>query len=130
MSRRSPGVAALVGLGRRDAALVAGASLAAGFAVAQGTGVRTLGGAVLVAGLVLCVPSWIRRSGVAVAGSLVLMFALLFAVSHVLALGLGLPAWLSVGAVSVVQGAASYALDRGRRAPVTKDDRPVGAARD
>lgn len=115
-------------MGRRGTAVVAGASLAAGFAMAQGTGVRALGGAVLVAGLALCAPSWIRRSGVGVAAASVLLFALLFAASHVLTLGLGLPAWLSVGAVSVVQGAVSYALDRGR-APVTRDVRPVGAAR-
>lgn len=129
MASRSQGVAVWARMSRRGAALVAGASLAAGFAVAQGTGVRALGGAVLVAGLALCVPSWIRRSGVPVASSLVLLFASLFAASHVLTLGLDLPAWLSVGAVSVVQGAVSYALDRGR-APVSKDYRPVGAARD
>lgn len=99
---------------RRDLAVLAGASLAVGFAVAQGTGVRALGGAVLIAGLALCVPSWTRRSGARVAGALVLLFVLLFAASHVLTLGLDVPAWLSVGAVSLVQGAASFTFDRGR----------------
>ena len=99
---------------RRDVAVLAGASLAVGFAVAQSTGVRALGGAVLIAGLALCVPIWTRRSGARVAGALVVLFVLLFVASHVLTLGLGVPAWLSVGAVSLVQGAASFALDRGR----------------
>ena len=47
-------------------------------------------------------------------GALVMLFVLLFAVSHVLTLGLDVPAWLSVGVVSLVQGAASFAFDRGR----------------
>lgn len=98
---------------RRDVAVLAGASLAVGFAVAQGTGVRALGGAVLIAGLALCVPSWTHLSGARVAGALVVLFVLLFAASHVLTLGLDVPAWLSVGAVSLVQGAASFAFDRG-----------------
>ena len=98
---------------RRDVAVLAGASLAVGFGVAQGTGVRALGGAVLIAGLALCVPSWTRRSGARVAGALVVLFVLLFAASHVLTLGLDVPAWLSVGAVSLVQGAVSFAFDRG-----------------
>ena len=96
---------------RRDVAVLAGASLAVGFAVAQGTGVGALGGAVLIAGLALCVPSWTRRSGARVAGAL---FVLLLAASHVLTLGLDVPAWLSVGAVSLVQSAASFVLDQGR----------------
>lgn len=99
-------------LARRDAALLAGGSLAVGFAVAQGTGVRALGGLVLLVGLGLCVPSWARRSGARVAAALVVLYAVLFALSHVLTLQLGLPAWLSVGAVSVTQAWASYRLDR------------------
>ena len=82
--------------------------------MAQGTGVRALGGGVLIAGLALCVPSWIRRSGARVAGALALLFVLLFAASHVLTLGLDVPAWLSVGVVSLVEGAASFTFDRGR----------------
>ena len=42
-----------------------------------------------------------------------MLFVLLFAASHVLTLGLDVPAWLSVGAVSLVQGASSFAFDRG-----------------
>ena len=97
---------------RRDAALIAGGSLAVGFAVAQSTGVRALGGLVLLAGLGLAAPSWARRSGPRVAAALVGLYLVLFVLSHVLTLRLGLPAWLSVGVVSVTQGSASYALDR------------------
>ena len=99
-------------LSRRAATLVAGGSLAVGFAVAQGTGVRALGGLVLLAGLGLCAPSWARSSGARVAAALVAVYAVLFALSHVLTLRLGVPAWASVSAVSVAQAWASYALNR------------------
>lgn len=102
---------------RHGVAVVAGASLAVGFAVAQGTGVRNLGGAVLLLGLAWCVPCWVRRSGARVAVGLTVLFVALFAASHVLTLALGVPAWLSVGAVSVVQAAAAFRLDRGALSP-------------
>jgi len=46
---------------------VAGGSLAVGFLVAELTGVRTLGGVVLLSALAWCCLAWFRRRGVRVA---------------------------------------------------------------
>ena len=120
MSRPNPAHSAPATLlSRRAASAVAGGSLAVGFAVAQGTDVRALGGLLLLAGLGLCVPTWARRSGARVAAALLALYAVLFALSHVLTLQVGLPAWVSVVAVSVAQTWASYALDRPGPAPAT-----------
>lgn len=98
-------------MSRGAAALLAGASLVAGFAVAELTGVRALGGLVLVAAALVCVLGW-RRSGPLVAAGLVALYLALFVASHVLAGPLG--AWPSVLLVSVAMAAASYAADRRR----------------
>ncbi len=100
-----------MGVGPGATALLAGASLAAGFAVAELTGVRALGGLVLVAAVLVCALGW-RRSGAWVAAGLVGLYLVLFVASHVLAGPLG--AWTSVLLVSAAMAAASFAADRRR----------------
>ena len=87
-------------------ALAAG-SLVVGFAVAQATGVRALGGLVLLAGAAVCAVLWQRRAGTARAAGLVVLFAAAFVGSHVLARVIG--AWPSVLTVAAVVGVASLA---------------------
>ena len=90
---------------------VASGSLLLGFAVAQLTGVRALGGIVLVAGCAWCALRWLRaggRAAVARTGVLVILYAAGFVLSHVIADMLG--AWPSVLLVAAVVGAAAYVL--------------------
>lgn len=94
---------------------VAAASLIAGYAVAAGTGIRPLGGAVLVAGTAWCAHAWARRRGAGVAAALVGVQAGAFAASHVLARPLG--AWPAVlGLAALSAAAVALAADRGDRA--------------
>ena len=96
-----------------SSALVA-AGLVVGFAVAQGTGVRALGGAILLGTGLAAARLWVRRRGWAVAVALGLGYLLAFVLSHVLTLGLGVPAWLSVALVTIVSGGVTFwAADRG-----------------
>jgi hypothetical protein len=93
------------------------AGLVVGFAVAQGTGVRALGGAILVGTGLAAARLWVRRRGWAVAGGLALLYLAAFVVSHVLTLGLGVPAWLSVALVTLTAGGVTFAVaDRPRTA--------------
>ncbi len=96
-------------MSRVAAALLAGGSLAAGFGVAELTGVRALGGLVLVVAVAVCALGW-RRSGVAVAAGLVALYLVLFVASHLLAGPLG--AWPAVALVSVAMAASSFTADR------------------
>ena len=86
---------------------VASASLVAGFAVAQATGVRPLGGVVLVAAAAWCALRWRALAGLGTAAALVVLYAAAFAASHVLADVLG--AWGAVAAVAAAVGAAAWA---------------------
>lgn len=81
-------------------ALVAAASLIAGFAVAVGTGSRPLGGVVLAIGGLWCIQTWTRRHGRRTAVILGCVGFGAFVVSHLLGLVIG--AWPSVLFVSVV----------------------------
>ncbi len=65
--------------------LVAAGSLVLGFAVAQVTGVRSLGGLVLVLAAAWCYVQWRRAAGWPVAVGLVLLYVTAFAGSHLLA---------------------------------------------
>ena len=90
---------------------VASGSLLLGFAVAQLTGIRPLGGIVLVAGCAWCAVRWLRGGGrgrYARTAVLVVLYIGGFVVSHVIADTLG--AWPSVLLVAAVVGAATYAL--------------------
>lgn len=82
---------------------VAGGSLALGFAVAEITGVRALGGLVLVAAVLWCLPRW-RRTGNA--AKLTGAYAAAFALSH--ALGLLTGAWPAVALASASMSALAY----------------------
>lgn len=90
---------------------VAAGSLAAGFAVAQSTGVRPLGGVVLVAGCGWCALRWRERVGGGRTAGLVALYLAAFAGSHVLAHAIG--AWPSVAVVSAVVAAGTYAVADG-----------------
>lgn len=90
---------------------VASGSLLLGFAVAQLTGIRPLGGIVLVAGCAWCTLRWLRGGGRARyprTAVLVILYIGGFVVSHLIADTLG--AWPSVLLVAAVVGAATYAL--------------------
>jgi hypothetical protein len=87
---------------------VAAGSLAAGFAVAQATGVRPLGGVVLVAGCGWCALRWRERVGAGRTAGLVGLYLAAFVGSHVLAHAIG--AWPSVAVVGAVVAAGTYAV--------------------
>ena len=87
---------------------VAALSLVAGFAVAQATGVRALGGVVLAAAVVWCALRWRREAGTTIAVVLVLVYAGAFAASHVLADPLG--TWGAVLTVAAIVGVAAWVL--------------------
>jgi len=93
---------------RVPTAAVAAGSLIGGYVVARETGVRPLGGVVLLAGGAWCTRSWLRTSGPAVAGTLLLVSVAAFAVSHPLAKLVG--AWPAVLSVSAVTAAAAWGL--------------------
>jgi hypothetical protein len=97
------------------ALLLAVASLPAGFAVADATGVRPLGGLVLAA---LAVAAVVRaRAGAGRSIAWLALLAVLFGLSHALADGLG--AWGAVAVVTACAGAGAFVLlDRqGSRRP-------------
>jgi hypothetical protein len=90
---------------------VASGSLVLGFAVAQATGVRPLGGIVLIAGCGWCALRWLRGgSSPAIARTvlLVVIYVGAFVLSHVVADSLG--AWPSVLLVAAVTGLAAYVI--------------------
>jgi hypothetical protein len=93
---------------RIPTAAVAAGSLIGGYLVARETGVRPLGGAVLLAGGVWCGRSWVRGRGPAVAGTLLAVCFVAFAGSHPLAKKVG--AWPAVLSVSAVAAAAAWTL--------------------
>ena len=97
--------------------LVAALSLVVGYAVAAGTGVRPLGGLVLLAGLAVCWVLWRERAGTTTAVTLVVAFGVAFAASHLLALAIG--AWPSVLGVSALMAAVAWRL-ADRRVPVSR----------
>ena len=87
---------------------VAAGSLVLGFAVAQATGVRPLGGLVLVAGATWCGVRWLRAAGPARTVALVGVYLGAFVASHVVADTLG--AWPAVLLAAAVTGLAAWAL--------------------
>lgn len=80
-----------------------------GYAVAAGTGVRALGGVVLVLAGVLCERQW-RRLPDPTRWTLVGIYVAAFVLSHVLAIVLG--AWPSVIAVSLGMAVAAVGVER------------------
>ena len=97
-----------------SAALVA-VGLAVGFGVAQGTGIRALGGAVFAVAGLGAAWLWYRRCGVAAALGLAALYVGAFVLAHVLALAVGLPAWVAVSLVTVLAAGVTYGVaDRPR----------------
>jgi hypothetical protein len=95
---------------RFPSAVAVAVGLAAGFGIAQGTGVRALGGVVFAAGGLVAGALWYRRRGLAVAATLGVAYIAAFVLAHVLALGVGWPAWLAVGVVTVAAAVLSWAV--------------------
>lgn len=85
---------------------VAAGSLAAGFAVAQATGVRPLGGLVLLAGAGWCTRRWLPQVGVGRTAALLGIYLSAFVLSHVIADPVG--TWPAVAIVSVIAGGAAW----------------------
>lgn len=102
-------------MSRVPTAVIAALTLVVGFAVADLTGVRALGGVVLAAGVVWCVvrarsAGWWRVAAVALVG------AVCFALSHPLGGVIG--AWPAVLVAALVLGVATFALvDRSSAQP-------------
>jgi hypothetical protein len=100
---------------RFPSAVLVAAGLAAGFGVAQGTGVRALGGAIFALAGLGAAWLWVQRRGWAVALGLGALYLGAFVLAHVLALGVGLSAWLAVSLVTLVAAGATFAVaDRPR----------------
>jgi len=101
---------------RFPSALLVAVGLAAGFGVAQGTGVRALGGAVFALAGLGAAWLWVQHRGWAVALGLGALYVGAFVLAHVLALGVGLAAWLAVSLVTIVAAGVTYAVaDRPER---------------
>jgi hypothetical protein len=90
---------------------IASGSLLLGFAVAQATGLRPLGGIVLIAACAWCALRWLRAAGAARTAVLVLIYVGSFALSHVVADTLS--AWPSVLLAAAITGIAAYVLADG-----------------
>jgi len=102
---------------RFPSAVLVAVGLAAGFGVAQGTGVRALGGAVFAVAGLAAAWLWVQRRGWAVALGLGAMYVGAFVLAHVLAIGVGLPGWLAVSLVTIATAAATCRVaDRPRTA--------------
>ena len=90
--------------------LLVAAGLVLGFAVAQGTGIRALGGVLLLGTGLAAARLWVRRRGWVVAVLLGLTYLAAFVLAHVLALGLGVPAWLAVALVTLAAAGVTYVV--------------------
>ena len=100
---------------RFPSAVLVAVGLAAGFAIAQGTGIRALGGAVFALGGLGAAWLWVQRRGWAVALGLGALYVGAFVLAHVLAIGAGFPAWLAVSLVTLGTAGVTYAVaDRPR----------------
>jgi hypothetical protein len=95
---------------RFPSAVLVAVGLAAGFGIAQATGVRALGGAVFVGAGLAAGRLWSRRRGWGVAAGLAALYVGAFVLAHVLALGLGLPAWLAVSLVTLTAAGVTFAV--------------------
>ncbi len=87
---------------------VAAGSLLLGFGVAEATGVRALGGIVLILGAGWCATRWQRGAGPARTAALLLVYIGAFAGSHLIADAVG--AWPAVFIAAGVTGLAAWAL--------------------
>jgi hypothetical protein len=100
---------------RFPSAVLVAVGLAAGFAIAQGTGIRALGGAVFALGGLGAAWLWVQRRGWAVGLGLGALYVAAFVLAHVLAIGAGFPAWLAVSLVTVAAAGVTFGVaDRPR----------------
>jgi hypothetical protein len=100
---------------RFPSAVLVAVGLAAGFGVAQGTGVRALGGAVFAVAGVAAGVLWLRRRGRSTALGLAALYVAAFVLAHVLAIGVGVPAWAAVSLVTLAAAGVTFAAaDRPR----------------
>ena len=95
---------------RFPSAVLVAVGLAAGFGIAQGTGIRALGGAVFVGAGLAAGLLWYRRRGAGTTAALAAGYLGAFVAAHVLALGVGLPAWLAVSLVTISAAGVTYAV--------------------
>jgi hypothetical protein len=100
---------------RFPSAVLVAVGLAAGFGVAQASGVRALGGALFAVAGLGAAWLWVQRRGWAVALGLGAVYVAAFVLAHVLALGVGLPAWLAVSLVTLAAAGITFVVaDRPR----------------
>ena len=85
---------------------VAAGSLVLGFAVAELTGIRPVGGIVLLLGASWCALRWRKRAGAGRAALLLGLYAAAFAASHVLGDVVG--AWPAVALVAGAVGLGAW----------------------
>jgi hypothetical protein len=95
---------------RFPSAVLVAVGLAAGFGVAQGTGIRALGGGVFAAAGVAAGVLWLRRRGPGTAVALAALYVGAFVLAHVLAIGVGLPAWLAVSLVTLTAAGVTFGV--------------------
>jgi hypothetical protein len=95
---------------RFPSAVLVAVGLAAGFGIAQATGIRALGGVVFVGAGLAAGRLWLRRRGLAVALGLAALYLAAFVLAHVLALGVGLPAWLAVSLVTLAAAGVTFGV--------------------
>jgi hypothetical protein len=103
---------------RFPSAVLVAVGLAAGFGIAQGTGIRALGGAVFALGGLGAAWLWVQRRGWAVTLGLAALYVGAFVLAHVLALGAGFPAWLAVSLVTITAAGVTYGVADASRADV------------
>jgi hypothetical protein len=101
---------------RFPSSLLVAVGLAAGFGVAQATGVRAVGGVVFAAAGLAAGHLWLRRRGPATAGALAALYVGAFVLAHVLAIGVGMPAWVAVSLVTAVAAGITYVVADAPRA--------------
>jgi hypothetical protein len=95
---------------RFPSSVLVAVGLAAGFGIAQATGVRMLGGAVFAVAGLAAARLWVSRRGWAVALGLGALYAGAFVLAHVLSIGVGLPGWLAVSLVTLVASGVTYGV--------------------
>src|SRR5687767_13685999 len=103
---------------RFPSAVLVAVGLAAGFGIAQATGVRALGGAVFALAGLGAAWLWVQRRGWAVALGLGALYIGAFVLAHVLAIGAGFPAWLAVSLVTLAAAGVTYWVVDASRADV------------
>jgi hypothetical protein len=107
---------------RVPTALLLALGLVLGFGLAEATGLRWLGGLVMLAANLLAIPAWLAAGGTRLAVALTVVFWACMVLSHPLAHQIG--TWPSVLTVALVAAAAAWlladrrpALSRARSGP-------------